>query len=110
YDHPGTGRSGRGPAAVYTLAAYADAIEAIRVHLDVPTLALVGISFGGLPALEYLRTHPQNVRHLALSNAAYSAASWQRGNIDSVNHEIATRYPELWDRLQELRRCGVSSS
>jgi proline iminopeptidase len=106
YDHPGTGRSG---TAAYTLEAYAGAIEAIRAHLDAPAVALVGISFGGLPALEYVRTHPRRVRRLVLSNAPYSAASWQRGNIDSVNHEIATRYPELWSRLGELRGRGVRS-
>jgi proline iminopeptidase len=108
YDHPGTGRSSGG-AAAYTLEVYSAAIEAIRTHLDVPDVALVGISFGGLPALEYVRGHPGRVRRLVLSNAPYSAASWQRGNIDSVNHEIATRYPELWSRLGQLRERGVSS-
>jgi pimeloyl-ACP methyl ester carboxylesterase len=82
YDHPGTGRSGPRTATRYTLEAYAAAIESIREHLDAPTLALVGISFGGLPALEHVRTRPRRVRRLALSNAAYSAASWQRGDID----------------------------
>jgi proline iminopeptidase len=109
YDHPGTGRSGPRTPDTYTLQAYAAAIEAIRAHLDAPALALVGISFGGLPALEYLRTHPQRVRHLVLSNAPYSATSWQRGNIDHVNHELRTRYPEIWSRLLELRGRGVTS-
>jgi proline iminopeptidase len=109
YDHPGTGRSGPRTATTYTLEAYAAAIESIREYLDASTLALVGISFGGLPALEYLRARPRRVRRLALSNAAYSAASWQRGNIDNVNHEIVTRYPALWDRLTDLRGRGVSS-
>jgi len=110
YDHPGTGRSGPSDPAAYTLEVYAAAVEAIRVHLAVPTVALVGISFGGLPALEYTRSHPRRVRRLVLSNAPYSAASWQRGNIDNVNHEIATRYPELWSRLGRLRDRGVSSA
>jgi len=110
YDHPGVGRSSREAGrGAYTLAAYAAAIESIRAHLGAATIALVGLSFGGLPAIEYTRTHPDRVRRLVLSNAPYSARTWQRGNIDNVNHEISTRYPELWDRLTALRERGVSS-
>jgi proline iminopeptidase len=110
YDHPGVGRSSREAGRdAYTLSAYAAAIESIRAHLGAATIALVGLSFGGLPAVEYVRTHPDRVRRLVMSNAPYSAQTWQRGNIDNVNHEIATRYPELWDRLMALRERGVLS-
>jgi proline iminopeptidase len=110
YDHPGVGRSSRELGSqVFTVAAYASAIDSIRAHLNAETVALVGLSFGGVPAVEYARTHPGRVRRLVMSNAVYSARTWQFGNIDSVNHEISTRYPELWDELMALRRRGVLS-
>ncbi|MGN9908870.1 alpha/beta fold hydrolase [Phytohabitans sp. LJ34] len=110
YDHPGVGRSGRQAGrGVYTVAAYAAAIESVRVHLGADTVALVGLSFGGLPAIEYTRTHPGRVRRLVMSNAVHSAQAWQRGNIDSVNHEISTRYPEVWGQILALRERGVLS-
>jgi pimeloyl-ACP methyl ester carboxylesterase len=85
YDHPGVGRSSRDAGAeAYTLAGYARAIESIRLHLDTATIAVIGLSFGGLPAVEYARTHPTRVRRLVMSNAAYSADTWQLGNIDNV--------------------------
>jgi proline iminopeptidase len=110
YDHPGVGRSSRDAGlAAHTVPAYAAAIESIRAHLGVPSIGLVGLSFGGLPAIEYTRAHPERVRRLVMSNAAYSAQTWQLGNIDNVNHEISSRYPELWDRLMALRQRGVPS-
>jgi proline iminopeptidase len=110
YDHPGVGRSSRrADGTSYTLTAYAQAIEAVRRHLAAETIGLIGVSFGGLPAIEYACSHPTRVRRLVMSNAAYSARSWQLGNIDSVNHELATRYPELWQRLLTLRGDGVRS-
>jgi proline iminopeptidase len=89
--------------------AYASVIESIRAHLDAATVALVGLSFGGLPAIEYTRTHSDRVRRLVMSSAVHSARAWQLGNIDNVNHEISTRYPERWDQLMALRDRGVRS-
>ena len=110
YDHPGVGRSSRQAGrGAYTVAAYAEAIESIRAHLDAATIALVGLSFGGLPAIEYARRRPDRIRRLVMSNAPDSAQTWQRGNIDNVNREVSTRYPELWDRLMALRDRGVPS-
>jgi proline iminopeptidase len=115
YDHPGTGRSRAdggvdGGADPYTLDGYVAAVEAVRRYIGTATVDLVGLSFGGLAALRYAFDHPNLVRRLVLSNAAYDAVSWQHGNIDHVNHEVRTRYPELWERLTVLRQRGVTSS
>jgi proline iminopeptidase len=110
YDHPGVGRSARRTGqGVYTVAAYAAAIDSVRTHLNAATIALIGLSFGGIPAIEYTRTHPDRVRCLVMSNAVHSAHAWQLGNIDNVNHEISTRYPEVWDQILALRHQGVRS-
>lgn len=110
YDAPGTGRSDRLPDfGDYTVQTYAAAVEAIRQHLDASDIAIVGLSFGGLIGAEYATTHPERVRRLVFSNAPYSARSWLSGNIDNVNHEVRTRYPELWTKLMALRDAGETS-
>jgi proline iminopeptidase len=107
FDAPGTGRSPE--PADYTLRTYAGAVDAVRCQLGVEEVAVVGLSFGGLVAAEYATTHPDRVTCLVFSNAPYSAESWQRGNIDNVNHEVRTRYPEVWAELMALRDAGVGS-
>ena len=47
----------------------------------------MGLSLGGLPAVDYALGHPGAVRRLVLSNAQISAESWRRTNIDGVDLE-----------------------
>lgn len=110
YDHPGTGRSRPiSDAAAYSLESYTNAIEALRIHLGAEELDLIGISFGGLPAVDYAIRFPDRIRSVVLSNAQISAGGWQAGNIDSVNHALRTRFPEAWERIESLRAEGVRS-
>jgi proline iminopeptidase len=110
FDQPGTGRSGRLAAPDHTIERYVAAIEGVRVHLGAERLALVGLSFGGMPAIAYAVRHPERVRRLVLSNAQLSAATWQASNIDNVNHELRERHPEIWRELLALRARGIRSS
>lgn len=110
YDHPATGRSPRdvGPEAL-TISHFAEAITAIRRHLDVPSVALVALSFGGVPALAHALTHPDAVHALVLSNAQHCGETWQQGNIDAVNQAVRELFPERWARLLDLRARGMRS-
>jgi proline iminopeptidase len=110
FDYLGTGRSDRlADPAGYTIERYAAGIEALRSHLGAERIALIGVSFGGMPALAYALAHADRVRRLVLSNAQISAATWQEGNIDAVNAALREQFPERWDRLLELRAQGVRS-
>jgi 3-oxoadipate enol-lactonase len=51
-DYPGTGRSVGASRASCSIEAYADAIETVRAGLAAEALLLIGVSFGGLPAIE----------------------------------------------------------
>ena len=107
YDHPGTGRSDTPPD--YTVECYAEAIDVVRQHAEAPRVGLIGLSFGGIPAVAYAIDHPQTVDRLVLCNAQVSAAGWQAGNIDNVNEQLASQFPEAWAEVAELRRRGVRS-
>ena len=108
YDHPGTGRS-TGGADCYTVPRYATAIEQLRDHLHLETVSLIGLSFGGLPAVEYALRYPRRITSLVLSNAQVSAHGWQVGNIDHVNSTLRLHFPDVWEEVLTLRKNGVLS-
>jgi proline iminopeptidase len=66
-DPRGTGGSDR--AASYTTADYAADVEAVRVHLDLEQIDLLGHSHGGVAAVAYAGKHPARVRRLILANS-----------------------------------------
>jgi len=92
-----------------TIEGYGEQIEAVREELGAERVAVIGLSFGGMPALAFALRHPERLSALVLSNAQISAATWQRGNIDAVNAALRAHYPERWARLLELRERGVRS-
>lgn len=50
-------------------------IEDLRVRLGVPTLSLVGVSYGSLVAQAYARTYPSHVDHLVLDSVVDPAGT-----------------------------------
>jgi proline iminopeptidase len=110
FDHLGTGRSERlADPSLYTIPLYAEAIEGLRAHLDLEQISLIGLSFGGMPAIQYAFAHPERLERLVLSNAQLSAGTWQEGNIDNLNHELRNQDPEAWAEIVALREAGVLS-
>lgn len=110
FDYSGCGRSDRlAEDREYSVALFAENIEAVRQHLGLDSIDLVGLSFGGLPAVQYVLDNPGSVRRLVLSNAQVSADGWQRTNIDGVNLELQRLFPEAWRELLRLREQGVLS-
>jgi proline-specific peptidase len=70
-DPRGTGSSDR-PAdpAAYDLEDYAADVEAVREHLGLERLDLLGHSHGGFVAMTWAGAHPRHVGRLVLSNTA----------------------------------------
>jgi proline iminopeptidase len=64
FDQRGSGHSKRPATGDYALPTLVEDIEALRRALGVPTIAVIGHSFGGLLALEYAAKYPQNVSRL----------------------------------------------
>ncbi|MBN3959662.1 alpha/beta fold hydrolase [Nostoc sp. NMS8] len=73
FDHRGQGRSARGPKETYTLDNNVEDMEALRQHLGLDKIVVIGGSYGGMVALTYAVRYPQNVSHLiVIATAAHS--------------------------------------
>jgi proline iminopeptidase len=107
YDHPGTGRSAAPPD--YTVERYVEAIDVVRLNLKMSRVGLIGLSFGGIPAVAYAIDHPREVDRLILCNAQVGAAGWKAGNIDNVNLQLASQFRKPGVKVIELRRHGIRS-
>lgn len=109
-DYIGCGRSDRlADPSRYSVELLGRNLAAVCDHLEEERVSLIGLSFGGFPAVELALASPQRVRRLVLSNAHVSAADWQRTNIDGVNAELKRLYPAEWEQILELRERGVTS-
>jgi proline iminopeptidase len=64
FDHRGQGRSARGAKETYTLDNNVEDMEALRQHLGLDKIVVIGGSYGGMVALSYAIRYPQNVSHL----------------------------------------------
>ncbi len=64
FDHRGQGRSARGPKETYTLDNNVEDMEALRQHLGLNQIVVIGASYGGMVALTYASRYPQHVSHL----------------------------------------------
>jgi proline iminopeptidase len=73
YDHRGNGRSGRPPIETLTLEQLASDADALRAHLGLEKMAVLGHSYGGCLTLQYALRYPDRVSHLLLVG---TTAAW----------------------------------
>ena len=95
-DLPGHGQSP--PPADYSLEAMADALDALRAHLGVERVLVLGASYGGFVGLVYALRHPQRVAGLLLVDTAPSYGF--RGESVDVARRRGT--PEMLAALDRL--------
>ncbi|HET7499677.1 MAG TPA: alpha/beta fold hydrolase [Kofleriaceae bacterium] len=75
YDQRGNGRSGAlKPGQSCTLADQIDDLEAVRAHLGIDKIDLLGHSWGGFLVMAYAARHPEHIRHLIMVDSA--APKW----------------------------------
>jgi proline iminopeptidase len=73
YDQRGTGRSQRPTSGDYAISTLVDDIEALRTHLGVPRIAVIGHSFGAILALEYAARYPAQTAAAVVAGPLWSA-------------------------------------
>lgn len=92
YDQRGTGRS---TSTVATDALTVDLmvadLEALRVKLGVPKIALLGHSWGGVLSMAYATRYPDHVSHLILVGSGAAKMSEHEFLFDRLYPEIAAR-------------------
>ncbi|HEU4728624.1 MAG TPA: alpha/beta fold hydrolase [Kofleriaceae bacterium] len=75
YDQRGNGRSAAlKPGQSCTLADQIDDLEAVRAHLGIDKIDLLGHSWGGYLVMAYAARHPEHIRHLIMVDSA--APKW----------------------------------
>jgi proline iminopeptidase len=105
-DLPGNGRSDQGEPHDWTLASYADMVEAFARALGLRDYALLGHSFGSFVALTHLARHPGAATHVVASCGAASEA-WLHTMSDRVAAlepaALRAQVREAFDRESQVR-------
>lgn len=105
------GSHGSDPADDYSLQSYVADVEALRLHLGVEHLNLLGFSHGGCVAMAYAVAHPSRVRRLLLVD---TLAVWGDDAEAAMLEAIERRRGEPWfeDAAQaiEEEQSGAFSS
>jgi pimeloyl-ACP methyl ester carboxylesterase len=87
------GSAGSDPADDYSLASYVADVEALRQHLGVEQLDLLGFSHGGIVAMAYAAAFGGRVRRLVL---AATLAVWGDEAEAAMNRAIEARRDQPW--------------
>jgi pimeloyl-ACP methyl ester carboxylesterase len=98
YDQRGVGRSSSPPQdpGNYTLAKYAEDLEAARQAIGVDSVHLFGHSWGGIVALRYATQYPERVRSIVLMGSG--PPTWEQ------MHQCQDA---LVQRITELTKQGI---
>ncbi len=106
WDMPGYGASA--PEAELTYAAIADRLVAFLDELELETVDLVGLSFGGMHALHTALHSPERVRRMVLSNTSpafgmngTTPADWKAQRLGPIDSGAtpATMAPKVLDAI-----------
>jgi pimeloyl-ACP methyl ester carboxylesterase len=84
-------------------------VAGLIAALQLGPMHLYGFSYGGLLAQALALDFPHLVRTLTLANTLHSPEMWQLNHVN-INRELANQFPEIWSRIEALRRDGVPST
>jgi len=98
YDQLGCGRSDRPDDVEWSLGLFLEELDALREHLGLARVHLLGTSWGGMLALEHALARQDSLRSLILSSTLASAAEWAleakrlRDDISGTDEEAAREF------------------
>lgn len=87
------GSAGSDPADDYSIASYVADLEALREHLGLERMNLLGFSHGGVIAMAYAAAHEAHVAQLVL---ACTLATWSEEAETEMQRGIEARSGEPW--------------
>ncbi len=106
------GSAGSDAAGDYRLASYAADVEALRTHLGVERLDLLGFSHGGMVAIAYAAAFGAHVNRLVLAD---TLAVWDEEAVAAMERAIERRRGEAWfedaaQAIEEEQAADFASS
>ena len=100
FDHRGQGRSQRGNPVTYTLDNNVEDMEALRQHLGLGKIVVIGASYGGMVAMTYASRYPANVSHLMAIVTVADSRFLERAQATLAKHGTASQQAiaqHLWN-------------
>jgi proline iminopeptidase len=94
-DERGNGRSSRLSPEEYTLENTVEDMEALRQYLGLQKVAVVGASYGGMVALQYAATYPENLSHVITISTAASCGWFEECRREAFRRATPEMKPEL---------------
>jgi proline-specific peptidase len=105
YDQLGAGRSDHPDnPSLWTIKLYLEELANIRKELNLDKIHLLGQSWGGQLALEYLLTKPRGIKSLILADSLSNTAQWA-----SETNRLKSELPkEILDLLEKHETKGTT--
>src|SRR4051794_19223142 len=106
YDQLGCGNSPHpSDPGKWTLQLFLDELAAVRQALGLDRIHLLGQSWGGMLAMEYMFTQPKGVASVTISNSPASMIQW----VEEANKLRQQLPPEVEAALQKHEAAGTTS-
>ncbi len=109
FDQRGTGQTPHPEPGEYSYAHYVEDMEAVRSHLGVDQIHLLGHSFGGMLSIAYTATYPEHVASLQL----YSSSPVRLSDSDLAEFsarieefEAQGLFPEGYNNFEGTTDCA----
>jgi proline-specific peptidase len=103
YDQLGCGRSDRPTGLTWSLDVFREEVVAVRTHLGLERIHLLGTSWGGMLALEHVLSGATGIQSLILSSTLASIEEWVR-EMKRLRGELP---PEVVSTLDRHERAGT---
>ncbi len=107
YDQLGCGKSDRpDDPSLWTIELFIDELNALRKQLKLMNINLLGHSWGGSLAAEYMLTKPEGIAKLVLSSPLLDSKLW----VSEANRLIGELPPWARDAMREHEKRGTTDT
>lgn len=103
YDQRGLGQTSK-PDAPYTMADYADDAARLMDHVGWKSAKVIGVSFGGMVAQEFVLRHPAKVERLVLACTSPGGAGGASYPFHTIEHMSAAERARHMIPISDTRR------
>jgi L-proline amide hydrolase len=108
YDQIGCGLSGIGESRpeLWTVKTFTDEVDAVRAALGLERIHLLGQSWGGMLAMEYMLTQPAGVASVTIASSPASMVQW----VEEANRLRELLPPDVQATLLRHEAAGTTDS